>query len=163
MHLLPLAGVLLVMTAVMLCSLPLRQHALTLELPILLTHYPDGTEVTQDIPRVVHKLVMHPDRSLQWNGSHVTEEGLILQLQSTRQDSPSPGLTFEPHGNAAYGDVVQLLNILHRSGVAPDHFCLKGMGQSQAFEQNRPGMPHDGLTADQACATGLARDTGWAF
>ena len=94
----PLIDVMLVLLIMFIITIPVANHAVTIDLPA-----PDNTPP----PPVViqpekNKLTLNAQNQIMWNGVQETEAQLVTTLQATKAMNPEPELQFEPEAYASY-------------------------------------------------------------
>ena len=104
----PLIDVMLVLLIMFLVTLPVQTHAVKVDLP-------------QPRPGVVNplknKIVIAPDDTILWNGAPVSEVQLRQYLELAAGMRPAPELHLQPHPQAHYRRVDQVLAITKRAKV----------------------------------------------
>ncbi len=107
----PLIDVMLVLLIMFIITLPIQTHAVKIDLPTP----PDNP---LDMPDPVQNKVFIADNgAVLWNGAPVDLVTLAARLEETKALQPAPELQFEPHPNARYIVVDQVLAVIKRSGV----------------------------------------------
>ena len=94
----PLIDVMLVLLIMFIITIPVANHAVTIDLPA-----PDNTPP----PPVViqpekNKLTLNAQNQIMWNGVQETEAQLVTTLRATKAMNPEPELQFEPEPYASY-------------------------------------------------------------
>ena len=111
MNMTPLIDVLLVLLIVFIMSIPIATHAIAIDLP---TPSPP-TDVPVD--PIKNKIVLTQNNDILWNGTKITSNELVSNLQTSLTFSVEPELQFEPEATASYDLAAKVLNIIKQSGV----------------------------------------------
>lgn len=156
----PVAGVLLVVSAIVMLGLPPKTHALYIDLPPPLNFEAWPEWLT---PPPVDRLSLTGDGQIHWNGTPVDRQQLVTLIEATREETPQPGLIFEPADDAAYGEALQVLGLLHAMGATHSQFCLAGLTRNRQFElpveAGPPVVPNPDrnltLTLDDECVDAI--------
>ena len=112
MNMTPLIDVLLVLLIVFIMSIPIATHAVSIDLPVA-----DPNPPPNMVDPVKNKIVLTPDNEILWNGTPITPNTLVANLQTSLTYSVEPELQFEPEANASYDLAAKVLNIIKQSGV----------------------------------------------
>ena len=112
MNMTPLIDVLLVLLIVFIMSIPIATHAVAIDLPS-----PNPNPPPDMVDPVKNKIVLTPDNQILWNGTPITDNTLVANLQTSLTYSVEPELQFEPEANASYDLSAKVLNIIKQSGV----------------------------------------------
>ncbi len=112
MNMTPLIDVLLVLLIVFIMSIPIATHAVAIDLPV-----PNPNPPPNMVDPVKNKIVLTPDNQILWNGTPITDNTLVANLQTSLTYSVEPELQFEPEANASYDLSAKVLNIIKQSGV----------------------------------------------
>ena len=108
----PLIDVMLVILIMFIITIPIQSHAVKLDLPV------DSQQNTPPpIDPVKNKIVVQPDRSILWNGEPVDEVRLRQYLDITTTMNPTPELHLQPHPEAPYETVDQVLAVTKRANI----------------------------------------------
>ncbi|HEV2078397.1 MAG TPA: biopolymer transporter ExbD [Allosphingosinicella sp.] len=108
----PLIDVMLVLLIMFIITIPIQTHAVKLDLPV------DSRENTPPpIDPVKNKIVVQPDRTILWNGEPVNEVTLRQYLDITTTMNPTPELHLQPHPEAPYETVDEVLAITKRANI----------------------------------------------
>ena len=108
----PLVDVMLVLLIMFIITIPIQSHAVKLDLPV------DSQQNTPPpIDPVKNKIVVQPDRSILWNGEPVDEVRLRQYLDITTTMNPTPELHLQPHPEAPYETVDQVLAVTKRANI----------------------------------------------
>ena len=108
----PLIDVMLVLLIMFIITIPIQSHAVKLDLPV------DSQQNTPPpIDPVKNKIVVQPDRSILWNGEPVNEVTLRQYLDITTTMNPTPELHLQPHPEAPYETVDQVLAVTKRANI----------------------------------------------
>ncbi len=109
----PLIDVLLVLIIMFIITIPIQTHAVKLDLPVN-----SNTNTPPPVDPVKNKIVIMPNRSITWNGTPVDEVTLRQYLDLTTTMNPEPELHMQPHPEAPYETVDQVLAVTKRAGVS---------------------------------------------
>ena len=108
----PLIDVMLVLLIMFIITIPIQTHAVKLDLPV------DSQQNTPPpIDPVKNKIVVMPNRAILWNGAPVDEVTLRQYLDITTTMNPEPELHLQPHPEAPYETVDQVLAVTKRANV----------------------------------------------
>jgi biopolymer transport protein ExbD len=108
----PLIDVMLVLLIMFIITIPIQTHAVKLDLPV------DSQQNTPPpIDPVKNKIVIQPDRSILWNGEPVNDVTLRQYLDITTTMNPTPELHLQPHPQAPYEVVDEVLAITKRANI----------------------------------------------
>jgi biopolymer transport protein ExbD len=108
----PLIDVMLVLLIMFIITIPIQTHAVKLDLP---QDNPDQTPPVID--PVKNKIVIMPDNVVTWNGAPVNDVQLRQYLDITTTMRPTPELHLQPHPEARYERVDEVLAITKRANV----------------------------------------------
>lgn len=108
----PLIDVMLVLLIMFIITIPIQTHAVKLDLPV-----DSGPSTPPPIDPVKNKVVIMPDGAILWNGSPVNPVTLRQYLDITTTMSPVPELHLQPHPEARYETVDEVLAITKRAQV----------------------------------------------
>lgn len=106
----PLIDVMLVLLIMFIITLPIQTHAVKIDLP---TPNPNPSNIEPE----KNKVFVTPEGAVLWNGSPVNFTQLAAFLEQTKLIQPSPELQLEPHPQAQYVVVDQVIATIKRSGV----------------------------------------------
>jgi biopolymer transport protein ExbD len=112
MNMTPLIDVLLVLLIVFIMSIPIATHAVAIDLPV-----PNPNPPPDMVDPIKNKIVLTPNNEILWNGTPITDNTLVANLQTSLTFSVEPELQFEPEANASYDLSAKVLNIIKTSGV----------------------------------------------
>ena len=108
----PLIDVMLVLLIMFIITIPIQSHAVKLDLPV------DSQQNTPPpIDPVKNKIVIQPNRAILWNGAPVDEVTLRQYLDITTTMNPTPELHLQPHPEAPYEVVDQVLAVTKRANI----------------------------------------------
>jgi len=106
----PLIDVMLVLLVMMIITIPLQTHKVTLDLPT--------GDVTSPVPDPVRNLVtIGADNVIRWNGSAVSAEQLRAALRRSMTLPVEPALDLLPAAEARYELVDAVFADIKRAGV----------------------------------------------
>ena len=108
----PLIDVMLVLLIMFIITIPIQTHAVKLDLPV-----DTGATTPPPIDPVKNKVVIEPSGQILWNGAPVSETTLRQYLDITTTMTPVPELHLQPHPEARYEVVDQVLAITKRAQV----------------------------------------------
>ncbi len=112
MNMTPLIDVLLVLLIVFIMSIPIATHAVAIDLPV-----PDPNPPQDMVDPVKNKIVLTTNNEILWNGTPITDNTLVANLQTSLTYAVEPELQFEPEALASYDLSAKVLNIIKQSGV----------------------------------------------
>ena len=105
----PLIDVMLVLLIMLIFTLPVATHSIDIDLP-------QASNVpTENIDP--NKIVLTPQDQILWNGTPITDNQLVANLQQTLTFAVEPELQYEPESEASYDLAAKVLNIIKASGV----------------------------------------------
>ena len=108
----PLIDVMLVLLIMFIITIPIQTHAVKLDLPV-----DRQTNTPPPIDPVKNKIVIEPNGTILWNGAPVNEVQLRQYLDITQTMNPIPELHLQPHPEARYEVVDQVLAVTKRANV----------------------------------------------
>jgi biopolymer transport protein ExbD len=108
----PLIDVMLVLLIMFIITIPIQTHAVKLDLPV-----DQGDTTPPPIDPVKNKIVIMPDGVVTWNGAPVDAVTLRQYLDITTTMTPTPELHLQPHPEARYEIVDEILAITKRANV----------------------------------------------
>ena len=107
----PLIDVMLVLLIMLIFTLPVATHSIDIDLP-------QASNVpTENIDPIKNKIVLTPQDQILWNGTPITDNQLVANLQQTLAFAVEPELQYEPESEASYDLAAKVLNIIKASGV----------------------------------------------
>jgi biopolymer transport protein ExbD len=109
----PLIDVMLVLLIMFIITIPPQTHAVKVDLPIN-----DPNAVKPPVDPQKNTVFIDPTGAVTWNGTAVDMVTLRQYLDQTKAISPEPELHFQPHPQARYDKVDQVLAVIKRSGIA---------------------------------------------
>ena len=112
MNMTPLIDVLLVLLIMFIITIPVQTHAVKLDLPV---DNPNNTP--PPIDPVKNKVIVMPDNSVLWNGAPVSLVTLRQYLDITTTMQPVPELHLQPHPQARYEMVDEVLAVTKRANI----------------------------------------------
>jgi biopolymer transport protein ExbD len=115
-----LIDVMLVLLIMFIITIPIQSHSVPIDLPV------GEPEVTIEKER--NKLIVDRAGGLYWNGSALTTEALAATLQRVGAMPNQPELQLEPHAEARYERVDEVLALIKAS----EHRC-NGDGRQRAL------------------------------
>ena len=107
----PLIDVMLVLLIMFIITIPVQSHAVKLDLPQQTDAPPPP------IQPLKNKIFIQPNNAVLWNGTPVNLTLLRQYLDQTVQMRPQPELHLEPHPEARYEVVDQVLAVTKRANV----------------------------------------------
>ena len=108
----PLIDVMLVLLIMFIITIPIQTHAVKLDLPV-----DSQNNTPPPIDPVKNKIVIEPTGTVLWNGAPVNEVQLRQYLDITQTMTPVPELHLQPHPEARYEVVDNVLAITKRANV----------------------------------------------
>ncbi len=108
----PLIDVMLVLLIMFIITIPIQTHAVKLDLP-----QDSQNNNPPPIDPVKNKIVVMPNDAVLWNGAPVDLVTLRQYLDITTTMTPTPELHLQPHPNARYEVVDEVLAITKRANV----------------------------------------------
>lgn len=130
----PLIDVLLVLLVMILLSVPVATHVVTIDLP-------PGHPII-DPPPIHHdknKISITPDDVITFNGHPVDQAELAVLLKTSLTIVPEPELQFQPDPRARYDTAAKVLNVIKGSGVTA--FGMVGNEQFVEFGKAQSAPP----------------------
>ena len=107
----PLIDVMLVLLIMLIFTLPVATHSIDIDLP-------QASNVpTENIDPIKNKIVLTTQYKIMWNGTPITDNQLVANLQQTLTFAVEPELQYEPESEASYDLAAKVLNIIKASGV----------------------------------------------
>ena len=108
----PLIDVMLVLLIMFIITIPIQTHAVKLDLPV------DSQQNNPPpVDPIKNKIVIDPAGTVMWNGTPVNEVQLRQYLDITQTMTPIPELHLQPHPEARYEVVDNVLAITKRANV----------------------------------------------
>jgi biopolymer transport protein ExbD len=104
----PLIDVMLVLLIMFIITIPVQTHSVPIDLPI-------PTDIV--VERERNKLLVDRSGAAYWNGRSVTMEELAGALHRAGAMETQPELQFEPHAEARYERVGEVLALIKRSNI----------------------------------------------
>ena len=108
----PLIDVMLVLLIMFIITIPVQTHAVKIDLPV---DQPNNTP--PPIDPVKNKLVVMPNDAILWNGTPVDLVRLRQYLDYTTTMTPTPELHLQPHPEARYEMVDEVLAVTKRANI----------------------------------------------
>jgi biopolymer transport protein ExbD len=108
----PLIDVMLVLLIMFIITIPVQTHAVKLDFP---QNQPNQTP--PPIDPVKNKIVIMPNGAVLWNGTPVDLVRLRQYLDITTTMTPTPELHLQPHPEARYELVDEVLAVTKRANV----------------------------------------------
>ena len=108
----PLIDVMLVLLIMFIITIPVQTHAVKLDLP-----QNQDNPTPPPIDPVKNKIVIMPNDAVLWNGAPVNLVTLRQYLDITTTMTPTPELHLQPHPNARYEQVDEVLAVTKRANV----------------------------------------------
>ena len=94
----PLIDVMLVLLIMFIITIPVANHAVTIDLPAPDDRPPPPVTIKPD----KNKLTLTTQNQILWNGVQLTESQLVTTLRATKAMAVEPELQFEPEAYASY-------------------------------------------------------------
>ena len=94
----PLIDVMLVLLIMFIITIPVANHAVTIDLPSPNDQPPPDVQIKPD----KNKLNLTAQNQILWNGVQLTESQLVTTLRATKAMAVEPELQFEPEAYASY-------------------------------------------------------------
>ncbi|HEY0115002.1 MAG TPA: biopolymer transporter ExbD [Allosphingosinicella sp.] len=108
----PLIDVMLVLLIMFIITIPIQTHAVKIDLPV---NDPNQTPPPVDPER--NKIAIEPNGTVLWNGAPVDLVTLRQYLDLTTTIRPTPELHIQPHPEARYVVVDEVLAVIKRANV----------------------------------------------
>jgi len=108
----PLIDVMLVLLIMFIITIPVQTHAVKLDLP-----QNQENQTPPPIDPVKNKIVIMPNDAVLWNGAPVNLVTLRQYLDITTTMTPTPELHLQPHPQARYEQVDEVLAVTKRANV----------------------------------------------
>jgi biopolymer transport protein ExbD len=108
----PLIDVMLVLLIMFIITIPVQTHAVMLDLPV-----PDPNSVPPPVNPVRNRIAIEPNGTILWNGLPVNPVQLRQYLDLTTTINPVPELHLQPHPEARYEVVDEVLAITKRANI----------------------------------------------
>ena len=108
----PLIDVMLVLLIMFIITIPIQSHAVKIDLPVN-----DPNATPPPIDPVKNKIVIMPDGIVSWNNAPVDLVTLRQYLELSTQIQPTPELHIQPHPDARYELVDEVLAVIKRAQV----------------------------------------------
>ena len=108
----PLIDVMLVLLIMFIITIPVQTHAVKLDLP-----QNQDNPTPPPIDPVKNKIVIMPNNAVLWNGAPVDLLTLRQYLDITTTMTPTPELHLQPHPEARYEAVDEVLAVAKRANV----------------------------------------------
>ncbi|HEY0324722.1 MAG TPA: biopolymer transporter ExbD [Allosphingosinicella sp.] len=106
----PLIDVMLVLLIMFIITIPIQTHAVDVDLP--------GRRIEpRDFRTDVNKVAIDPGGAARWNGGVIGLPELRATLNATTRLSRPPELQVEPHPEARYEKVDEVLAVIRRADV----------------------------------------------
>ena len=122
----PLIDVMLVLLIMLIFTLPVATHSIDIDLPT------PSNQPTPNVDPIKNKIVLTPQDQILWNGTPITDNQLVANLQQTLAFAVEPELQYEPESEASYDLAAKVLNIIKASGVTK--FGFVGNEKYRVFE-----------------------------
>src|SRR5215217_6469549 len=108
----PLIDVMLVLLIMFIITIPIQTHAVKIDLPVN-----DPNSRPPPVEPIKNKIVVMPDGAVLWNSSPVDLPTLQTLLERSTQMVPMPELHLQPHPEARYELVDEVLDVTKRANV----------------------------------------------
>ena len=109
----PLIDVMLVLLIMFIITIPIQTHAVKLDLPV----NDPNNQNPPPIDPIKNKISIMPNGAVTWNGAAVDLTTLRQYLDITQTMDPIPELHLQPHPDARYEVVDEVLAITKRANV----------------------------------------------
>jgi biopolymer transport protein ExbD len=106
----PLIDVMLVLLIMLIITIPVQTHAVKIDLPQASTSPPP-------IDPQRNKIAIDQNGTIFWNGTPVERDQLRTYLDLANQNNPPPELQIQPHPEARYEVVDEVLTIIKHANV----------------------------------------------
>ena len=107
----PLIDVMLVLLIMFIITIPIQTHAVKIDLPTPSDHPTDMIKPDKN------RIFIDPASQIFWNGTPINQAVMVQFLEQTKELDPEPQLEFEPHAEAPYATVDQVMAAIKSSGV----------------------------------------------
>jgi biopolymer transport protein ExbD len=108
----PLIDVMLVLLIMFIITIPIQTHAVKIDLPVN-----DPNSTPPPVDPIKNKIVVMPEGAVLWNGEPVQLTQLQELLERSTQMQPTPELHLQPHPEARYDLVDEVLAVTKRAQV----------------------------------------------
>ena len=109
----PLIDVMLVLLIMFIITIPIQTHAVKLDLPV-----DDPNSVPPPVDPIKNKIVVEPTGAVMWNGEQVDLGRLRQLLDFSTTMNPVPELHLQPHPEARYETVDEVLAVTKDAKVS---------------------------------------------
>jgi biopolymer transport protein ExbD len=109
----PLIDVMLVLLIMFIITIPIQTHAVKLDLPVDSQNQPNPPPIDP----VKNKIVIESNGQVMWNGEAVDLVTLRQYLDITTTMTPTPELHLQPHPEARYEVVDEVLAVTKRANI----------------------------------------------
>ena len=108
----PLIDIMLVLLIMFIITIPVQTHAVKLDLP-----QNQANQTPPPVDPVKNKIVIMPNDVVLWNGTPVDMVTLRQYLDITTTMTPTPELHLQPHPDARYEMVDEVLAVTKRANI----------------------------------------------
>ena len=108
----PLIDIMLVLLIMFIITIPVQTHAVKLDLP-----QQQSPQTPPPVDPVKNKIVVMPNDVVLWNGAPVDMVTLRQYLDITTTMRPTPELHLQPHPDARYEMVDEVLAVTKRANI----------------------------------------------
>jgi biopolymer transport protein ExbD len=108
----PLIDVMLVLLIMFIITIPIQTHAVKIDLPVN-----DQSQPPPPVDPVRNKIAVDQNNAVLWNGAPVDLLVLRQFLDQTTTIRPTPELHIQPHPEARYEVVDEVLAVIKRANV----------------------------------------------
>ena len=108
----PLIDIMLVLLIMFIITIPVQTHAVKLDLP-----QNQANQTPPPVDPVKNKIVIMPNDVVLWNGQPVDMVTLRQYLDITTTMTPTPELHLQPHPDARYEMVDEVLAVTKRANI----------------------------------------------
>jgi biopolymer transport protein ExbD len=105
----PLIDVMLVLLIMLIITIPVQTHAVKIDLPQAANSPP--------IDPIRNKIAIDQAGTIFWNGTPIERDALRTALELANQRTPPPELQIQPHPEARYEVVDEVLTIVKHANV----------------------------------------------
>ena len=139
----PIVGLLLAIEILLFSQWPMQTHALVIDLsqPSFRGGHTLSAGNILGGKRGFHLFSVAADGTVQVNGDAIHKDALPEIIQGHLTERPAPHFFFEADRDAAYGDILPVLDQLRHAGLSQSNLCLRGLAQFQHFDKAWQTVP----------------------